>query len=234
MPIGQLTAGQIAENVRALLNDTAGAVYTFPIIRPYLNMALDDLQQTLELNNVPVTNTTTSPAIAVDAGVTSISFSTTPALPQNLIDIRQLWESPRDQNLWIPMKRVDFLPHYLEDQMAINQLLYFSFNEEAVQFIAANADNDIKIDYIRSLFTILTDNDEGVLVGPINCDCYLYFYTASLCARYIGENEARSMALKEEAQNSIDTILGISSKGRQAITTRRRPFRAGYKSLGWW
>ena len=49
-------------------------------------------------------------------------------------------------------------------------------------------------------------------------------------AKYIGENPARSDELNALAMVGKDRVIGISTKGRQSITTRRRPFRQGFKS----
>jgi len=51
-----------------------------------------------------------------------------------------------------------------------------------------------------------------------------------LMASNIAENPTRAQELNGDAIRSIDRALGITIKGRQSQVTRRRPFRAGYKS----
>ena len=225
------TSAQIMDKAAALYNDTEKAVLTYGVQLPYLNIALQELQQIFEQNNVPVTSKT-SAVLAIDANVDHIDFTTTPAIPSNFIDIERMWESPRDLNQWVPMWRRNFLPHYLEDAQ-INQLIYFTFNDQAFQFLPANADNDIKMNYIKSLFSEITDSSGAVTVDIINSELFLAFRIAGLAAEFIGENKTRADSLNGNAEEALERTLGISAKGRQAIVTRRRPFRASYRGRGY-
>ena len=215
----------------SLMNDTAQTVYTDVACLPYLNMALQELQEHFELNNIPVTNETTPAVLNVVAGVSVIGAATTPALPTDLIEIQQLWESPEGLNQWLPMQKVEFLPHYLENT-TVSQFQYWAWMEQEIKLIAANIDIDLKIDYIKSLFTT-------VLIGAINTNLpimnslsYLGYKTAALCSQFIGENPTRAAELNALTITALDRTLGISTKGRQAINTRRRPFMAAYKTRG--
>lgn len=214
----------VITQVQALMNDLSGSTYTFSVVRPYLNMALDELQNEFELNNVPVTNSVSS-VIPVDAGLTVIQFNADPALPDDLIEIQQLWERNRDTDPWVPMMRVEFLPHYLEGQ-PINQFLIFSWINQEIHLPESSADNDIKIDYIKDLFPEVEEDIETISV--LNSRSYITYKTAALCAQFIGENQARYRELSDLAQGSLDQTLGISAKGGQAIQVRRRPFRTSY------
>jgi hypothetical protein len=196
-------------------------------------MALDELQETFEHNNVPVTNKV-STTLTVPAGTVSIGFSTVPALPTDLIEIQQLWESLTGQDEWIPMSRKEFLPHYLETP-PINQFIFWAWIDQHITLPLCNQINDIKIDYIKSIFnTPIVIADINVDLGIINVKTYLGYKTASLCSMFIGENETRAAVLNGQAEEALARTIGISTKGRQGITTRRRPFRAGYKRQGIW
>jgi hypothetical protein len=94
--------------------------------------------------------------------------------------------------------------------------------------LAANADNDIKLDYIRDLFRSVTQATDDLLVQ--NSLVFLGNRTASLVAADIEENDSRANRLYNDATMGLDKALTIPTKGRQRITTRRRPFRAGYKA----
>jgi len=226
------TAGEIMDSAAALLNDTAKDVYTYTVQLPYLKMALKELRELFELSNAPVTNET-SAVIPVDAGITAVGFDTAlPArLPSNLVEIQQLWERQRNSDPFIPMTKKEYLPHYLEGQET-NRFLIWAWISNEIRLLSADGDNDLKIDYIKTLFTAVTDQNS--IIGVINAESFLHFRTAALIAQFIMENKARADELNGNALLAIDRVTGIESKAKQAITTRHRPFRASFKSRGLW
>lgn len=224
------TAEQVFINAAALLNDQAQAVYTNTVQIPYLNMALNELQETFEQNNIPVTNST-SAVIRVNAGVTEIGFGLpAPSLPDDLIEIQYVWQRVRNTDPWVPLApRTDFLPEYMEG-VETPYFIWWAWQDQKIKLQSANGDNDLKLDYIKSIFPIVTNEDDQLEV--INCLSFLQYRTAALCAQFIGENKTRADDLNSFAVLSLDRSLGISTKGTQAILTRRRPFRQGYKNRG--
>lgn len=209
------------------MNDPIQDVYTNAACLPYFNIALNDCQEEFQLNGIPSTQSV-STVINVDAGVTEISFSTTPPLPSDLVEIEQIWESDRDLERWTPMIRKEFLPHYLE---GINSAFFqvWAFNGEVINLPETTSDRDLKLDYIRNLFAEVAIGDVNTPIGVLRTESYLMYRTAALVAYFIGENETRSNALQGEAINALGRSTGISIKGRQSIRTRRLPFRAAYK-----
>lgn len=211
------------------MNDSKQSLYTNAACLPYFNLSLDELQELYELNDIPITHET-SAAITIKAGINRLGFDTTPALPSDLIEIQQLWESTSGLNQWIPMIKRDFLPHYLQDNTTISQFLIWCLNGGRIQLIAANADNDLKIDYIGSLFnTPIQIKDINVNLPFTNVKTYLEYKTTALCAMFMAENPTRAMALDALAGTALSRALGIPIKGMQSITTRRRPFRHSFK-----
>jgi len=224
----------IISTVAVLMNDSAQTQYTNAICLPYLNLALDELQEIYELNGIPVTNKTSSPPITMIAGNNILGFSTTPSLPSDLIEIQQLWESTSGLNQWTPMLKKDFLPHYLEDGTTISMFLIWAWLNEQVNLIAANANNDLKIDYTASIFAtpILIGNVGVSLPSFTNIKTYLEYKTAALCAMFIAENPERAVALDSLTMSALSRSLGVPIRGMQSITTRRRPFRHSFKHRG--
>jgi hypothetical protein len=226
-----LTVGNVLGASAALMNDAVKSVYTNAIQMPYINMALRELQELYELNNVPVTDNV-SAEVEVLAGIDHIGFSPdmpvvdTPYLPDDLIEPKVVWERSAGINPYTPMIRLDYLPRYQEGQ-DYNQFLYFTWQSNEIRFLPANQDNDVKLDYIRSLFPTVTDEDD--IIAIINAQSFLQFRTAALCAEYLGENKTRADDLNANASLSLDRVIGIGTKGRQAINVRHRPFRNSYK-----
>src|SRR5437660_627504 len=226
------TPNSIITTVSALMNDSAQSVYNNTSVLPYFNLALDILQEIYELNGIPVTNRTT-PSITVKAGVKRISYDTSPSLPGNLIEIQQLWESQVGQINWFPMTKREFIPHYLEDNTLISQFLIWAWKDQAIELIPSNTDNDLKIDCVSSIFnTPIPITQININLPYTNIKTYLEFETAALCAMFIAENESRSVVLNGLASQALERALGIPIKGMQNIMTRRRPFRAAFRTRG--
>lgn len=223
------TPNEIIDAVSALQNDTAQAVYTNAACLPYLNIALDDLQEIFELNNVPTTNET-SGTIAVPANTSSIGFDTTPALPANLVEIQELFESPTGQDIWTPITKKEFLTNTILGTTKLTTFGVWAWINQEIRFRSSSIPIDIKLDYIQSIFpTPISINAIDVNIPIRNVKTYLGFKTAALCSMFIGENETRAMVLDGLAGGALQRSLGISVKGRQSIVTRRRPFRAAFK-----
>ncbi len=224
------TAGDVFAGSAAILNDVAQAVFTDAVQMPYLNMAILDLKRKLERNNVPVTNDT-SAVIELPADTDELEIGgTTPCLPSDLIDIRQLWQRwSGTQNPFLPIQRFEYLPHYWDDTET-SQIPAWAWYRQKAKFIPANIDLDLKVDYVADIITAVTDVDDEIDV--LNALGYLQYQTAGHCALFIGSNETRATANYAMATDALDDILGMSSKSKQAIYTRRRPFMAAYKNRG--
>ena len=218
----------------SLLNDTARTNYTYAAQLPYLQIALQELQEAFELNGIPVTQLT-SAVIQINAGVTEIIYNaagtpTAPKLPDDFVEPQQLWERNRGIDPFVPMTRRDYLPHSLEG-VQYNNFLYYVWQDQKISVLPSVQNNDIKIDYIKQLFENLVD--ENSLINIVNARTFLEYRTAGLCAEFIERNLTSANALNAYAVLGMDRVTGISSKSKQTIMTRRRPFRSGYKRRGW-
>ena len=237
------TPAQIIDMVASLQNDTQQQEYTDEACLPYLNIALDELQELFEENNIPLTNEDSAP-LTVDSSTATvtdnqviIAFSgTLPLLPANLVEIQQIWESNDNGNTWIPMSKKDFIPHSIET-LQLSSFGEWAWVNNEIHLPPATSVILLKLDYIKSIFnTPIGIEDINIDLGESfkNIKTHLGYATAALCSMFIGENETRAAALKGKADEAIERALNIPIKGRQAITTRRRPFRASYKSRGWY
>jgi len=226
-----LVASTVLDKAAVLLNDPIKQTYTYQATLPYLQIALQELREHFEQNNIPVTQET-SAIITMAVGQTVIVFDGVgvPTLPNDLVEPGQLWESPSGQNVWVPMTKRDYLPHYLEG-VQDDQFIYYVWNGQSIQFLPATAAIDIKIDYIGELFDNFVDQNSSINV--INAATFLEYRVAALCAEFIERNMTSAQGLNAYALIGIDRVTSIGVKGRQNIFTRRRPFRAGYKKRGW-
>lgn len=229
-----LTAGQVMNDAAALLNDAARSVYTYTVQVPYLNIAIKELRKHFELANLPATDQT-SDTLVLPAGDETLEFNAVPPgtveLPDDLVEIQRAWQRPTGSGQqFVPLDRMDGLP--LESAgVEINILAGYVWEDQMMKFLPCTVDTDIKLEYVRQLFTEVADEDSEI--NCINADSFLAARTAALIAKYVEENEQRAAELNATAGISLDEVIGISNKGRQSMVTRRRPFRAGYKSRGY-
>lgn len=230
MAASDLTAATVMAGAASLLNDSNRQIYTYAAQLPYLKIALQELREHYELNSIPVTESVSS-VIQINSGVTEIIYNATgtptnPKLPDDMAEPKELWERARDINPFTPMRKVDFLPHYMEG-VEIPQFLVYVWQDQKIKVFPANRNNDIKIDYVKELFQSIVD--ENSQINVVNAITALQFRTAGLCAEFIERNLTSATSLNNNAILALDRAEGIGIKGKQTIVTRRRPFRSGYK-----
>lgn len=233
-----MTYDGVIEASGALLNDPELEEYTYAVQYPYLNIALSELQEIFELNGIPVTQKSSS-VINVPSGITEVTFEPdipvpgTDYLPEDLVEINEVFESPEDQANWTHVTRKDYLT---ADIIAGNtETSYFrvwAWQDQAIKLLAANQDNDLMLNYIKSIFPVIDADNSFEEVTILNTTSFLIYRNAGLCAEYLAENPTRAQTLNQNASMALDRTLGISTKGKQAIIYRRRPFRAAWKRRG--
>jgi hypothetical protein len=232
MGASDLLAGTVMDLAASLLNDTAKTVYTYAAQVPYVNIALQELDEIFQLHNVPV-NEKTSAVITMPVGSTEIVYNGgvgTPTLPSDMVEPAALFETPTGTSNYIPMTARQYLPHLLEN-IPTSQFIYYVWQEQKIKVLAATAIIDIKIDYIRQLFATAIVN-EASIINVVNAKTFLEYRTAGLCAEFIERNQASADSLNGYAILALERATGINVKGTQNIMTRRRPFRAAYKRGG--
>lgn len=229
MAASDLTAAQVMAKAATLLNDTARTNYTYVAVLPYLQIALQELQEHFELNDVPTVQLT-SAVIPIDIGYTEITYNAVfpfPALPNDFIEPSQLWERNRGTDPYTPMTRKEYLP---SQQGQNSQFSIYTWSNQRITVPVCIVDRDIKIDYIKELFENLVD--ENSLINIVNARTFLEYRTAALCAEFIERNKTSADGLNVYAVLGSDRVTGITVKSKQNISTRRRPFRSAYKRRG--
>lgn len=213
----------------ALLNDQDRANYTDTVLLPYLNIALGELQEIFELNNIPVTNKT-SGTLTVPSATSLIGFTTTPPLPADLVEIQELFESATGQNTWIRVDKREFLTDsLLTGSTQISTFGVWAWIDQQIQVRPAIVSIDLKLDYIKTIFVEQVLSSLSSQNTILNTDTFFIYNVAGLAAEYIDENLTRADKLYQRAGMALDRSLGISVKGKQSIAVRRRPFRAAWK-----
>src|SRR5262245_17919431 len=222
------TAGSIMDRSASLLNDTAKTIFTYVAQLPYLNTAIDELQESLEQDNAEMSNKVTAP-ITVAVGTLTLNAAAIAVAAPDLVEIQQLLErTAGTQDDFVPMIQREFLP---ATQKITTALTYWTYQGQEIFFIGALTNREVKIQYVAARIANVTVDTDNITLN--NCKSFLAFRTAGLCAEFIGENPERAAQLNAYAKLALDRVIGINAKGRQAIVTRRRPFMAAYKVRGW-
>lgn len=219
-----MLASEIMDLSAALQNDPNKEQYTFDAQLPYLKMALKELKEYYELNDLPITNES-SALIVVPLNTTILGLNTVPALPADLIEIQNLYESTTGLEQWTEIKKREFLPKYINSILGSSYLIY-AWQANQIRLPLINQARDIKIDYIRNMFMNIVD--ENSTIDIISGDSFLIYRTGALCAEFIGEDKGRATDLNGNASLALDRITGIGVKGTQGQSARRRPFRSRY------
>lgn len=225
MATPDITAGTVMDGARALLNDQDAQIYTNTNLLQYLKTAFRELREYLSESNIPVTNKTDT-VLSIPASTTQITFVSTPALPQDLVEIQRVWFRTEDTNPWFPLTRREFIPPQLEG-IEYSEFMYWAWVDNKLKLLPSNEILDLKLEYIQQL---TEPADENSTLGIINGQTFLEYRVASLASRYMMENVERAQDLDANAQLSLDRAVNIENKARQSIYVRRRPFRAGWKS----
>lgn len=224
-----LKAGQVMDRVASLMNDTEKSSYTYTAVLPYLNIAIDEFQEILQVHNLSPTEQKAA-YITIPIGTFRITPTESPDLPHypyDLIEVRGLKERlSGSTDSFIPMNRKDIIDY----RTAVDSLIDWMWRDQEIKFVetGANTIREIELDYVRQ--PIQLAQNENSIIGVIGSRSYLSYAAAALCAFFIGENPTRATELTGLAEAAMNRLLGIEAKGKQAIYTRRRPFRASLKS----
>lgn len=222
-------ASVILTDARVLLNDQAGALFTDTVMLPVLRIAYKELQNSCNLHGIAVDKEQTA-ALNIPALATKITFTSTPALPSNLIYPIELKEKINGQPnaTYVSMNRTPFVPNLTQ----VSRLVYWTWIQEEIRFVGATSVVPIIIRYY-------IDNTEIVDVSTdipiLNSGIYLTYKTAAIAAYTIGGSPTKGNKLESESLEKLDDFLGIGVSNRQAMPVRRRPFRSfGRRSFWNW
>jgi hypothetical protein len=224
MPIN---VNEVMLGTAALMNDQTRAVYTNTVQLPYFKMAYAELADELKDNNVPISNRT-SVGLPITQGMIDIGGPTGPPLPIDFIEPLALWErTAGTTNDFMLMDRRQFLP---KTSTLTSFLQVWTYINQIITLLGTNGDIEVKIDYVGDPFANIVNENSLILVH--NAENFLKYRNAALCAEFIGEDESRASSLNNNAGRELETLLNIAIKSEQSIYTRRRPFRARFKSTG--
>jgi hypothetical protein len=210
------SVSDIMDRAASLLNDSAKSIFTYAIQMPLLNAAIDELQEAMQLNSVAAVNLVSS-VIHITSGVIQIA---PPELPPDLITPQGLLE--REFGACTPFMTMTKQEFFVYDQGQQNSLNVWSWQGQVINLIGANTDREVIINYVGAILPKVVASTDTLKL--FNCESFLAYRTAALCANFIGENKARADELDQFAALAIERFLKINSKGNTQIIMPRKPY----------
>lgn len=212
-----MTAGDVMDLAASLLNDAAKTLFTYTIQIPYLNMAINEMEETIQQNNLPVSNRVSSP-ITITAGTVDVGGSG-PALPSGLLEVQGIMErAASSSDAYEVMTRQEFLSY---QTVVGTKLNIWTWQNQKILFIGASTNREIRINFLSSVLSAVTASSDTITL--FNCKTFLAYRTAGLAAQFVGENKTRADELNMFAAMALDRFIDINSKGIKDFV-KQKPF----------
>jgi hypothetical protein len=232
MPVVPTTAYAQAEDAlalaRALVNDTAAAVFTDALLMPLLNSAYRGLQRELAENGVSVLAEQQDISLPVNGstGVTNMELSdaSSPQLPTDCLMPHMLWEraTANTSDVFVPMEKFTSGGSMLNLQPS-SYLRLWEWREDKINLVGATQAITVRLRYEKILPQLTLGTDP---VQIRSASDPLGYATAALAARSRG---ARALAadLLGAAQMATENLIQRYVRPEQFKSRRRKPY--GYR-----
>ena len=163
MPVLSTTAYDQTETAlnltRALINDSAGAVFNDGTLMPLLNSAYRALQRELAEAGVSVLVSQIDLDLPLTSGLTTteLTDTSTPQLPTDLVVPHQLWEQQAGSSeLFVPMEKiVSGLPNLQPGSF----LRMWEWREDTIQLLGATSEVTVRLRYEKVLPQLVVGTD---------------------------------------------------------------------------
>ena len=232
MPVVPTTAYSQAEDAlnlaRALVNDSAGSVFTDALLMPLLNSAYRGLQRELAENGVSVLAEQQDIDLPVNGstGVTNmeISDASSPQLPTDCLMPHMLWEraTSNTADVFVPMEKFTSGGAMLNLQPS-TYLRLWEWREDKINLVGATQGITVRVRYEKILPELTLGTDPVQIRSATDP---LGYATAALAARSRG---ARALAadLLATAQIATEKLIQRYVRPEQIKGRRRKPY--GYR-----
>jgi len=229
MPVVLTTAYAQAEDAlnlaRALVNDSAGVVFTDTLLMPLLNSAYRGLQRELAENGVSVLAEQQDIALATDptSGITPMEISdvSSPQLPTDCLVPHMLWEraTANTTDVFVPMEKFTSGGGMLNLQPS-TYLRFWEWREDKINLVGPTQAITVRVRYEKILPALTLGTDPVQIRAATDP---LAFATAALAARSRG---ARALAqdLLGTAQMATEELIQRYVRPEQVKGPRRRPY----------
>jgi hypothetical protein len=201
-----------------------GAVFTDPVLIPYVNSAYRTVRRGLSMAGMPLfvqdeTLLVITKLAAVDPSVqVQLGDSTLPQLPVDLLEPDKIWERLNGSTDDFS-EMTDLTAHGgLASVPQGSTLGYWEWRTDGIFFAGALNDQQIRLKYKR-LLTDLVDGTSSVLI-PDATDCIAFMAAAEAAL-------ARGSPLAEKwsaaGEDGLEKLIAASTRQQQNSVFRRRP-----------
>src|ERR1700685_2471325 len=229
MPVVPTTAYSQAEDAlnlaRALVNDSAGVVFTDTLLMPLLNSAYRGLQRELAENGVSVLVEQQDLELDLNSGTGAtnleISDVSSPQLPADCMMPHLLWErsTTHTTDVFVPMEKFTSGGGMLNLQPS-SYLRLWEWREDKINLIGATQAITVRVRYEKILPELTLGTDPVQIRSATDA---LAFATAALAAR---SRRARALAqdLLGAAQMATENLIERYVRPEQVKGRRRMPY----------
>jgi len=208
-----MIASEVTKQAAVLLNDPAQVIFTDIVLLPLLSKANEELEQLLEINEVPLQKQT-SIAIPVLTGVGEVDQ------PVEFVEALDLRERTMGGDTWgEEIREVDFIDPNNNLSSNINEWCY---RDSRILVNPPTSDREVLLNFIRKLTPLDT---AGASVEIYQAKPWLAARTAQLAAQNVGNNPTKADKLQVDVDRMQDILIRMLVKRNQGMGVRRKPYK---------
>lgn len=207
------TAGSVTLRAAQHLNDSSQLVYTSTILLPFVNMALEELEEELDVYDVnPLRNE--SIVIDVAQGDTVLT-----QMPTDYVEAVALFErADGSSDNWVEVKETDWVDVNLDESTTI---LNWAPRGGQIRITPPTQAREVMLKYLKGLTEATAVGTTLDIGGSLR---FLGLATARAAARDLGNSVTKAASYDKDIAKAKDMLVRRLSNEGQGIGVRRRPF----------
>lgn len=206
-------AGSVTLRAAQHLNDSSQLVYTSAILLPFVNMALEELEEELQVYNVDPLRVE-SITILVAIGDTVLT-----QMPTDYIEAVALYERLQgSSDAWMPVRETDWVDVNLTESETI---LNWASRGGQIRITPPIGDREVQLKYLKGLTEATSTGTALDIAGSLR---FLGLVTARNAARDLGNSINKANSYEPDIQRAKDRLVRRLENEQQALGVRRRPY----------
>lgn len=211
------TAGSVMLRAANHLNDPNQLMFTNTVLLPFLNMALESLEEELGKHEISAFKKV-SITIDVDAEDNQLTN-----LPVDFIEPISLHERNRDSSEdWVEVDEKAEIDSNLIVRPS-TQIIQWSRRNIGVYINPPSQDREVLLYYIAGITPALV---AGTVIDIEGARRFLALDTARQASRDLGNSPTKSLSLEKDTDKALNNVITRLQKGDQgSLGTRRKAYR---------
>lgn len=207
------TAGSVTLRAATHLNDPSQLVYTSTVLLPFVNMALEELEEELDVYEVaPLKNE--SITITVAQGDTVLT-----QMPTDYIEAVALFErSQGSSDDWMEVRETNWIDVNLDES---DRILNWAPRGGQIRITPPVSAREVQLKYLKGLTEATSVGVTLDIVGSLR---FLGLVTARNAARDAGNSKSKADSYADDIRKAKDSLVRRLSNEGQGIGVRRRPY----------